>query len=292
VATPHKNPCGNEMDIAGIVDADLPSTFCGQGRRSRPSRVSCGTTVRVVTVIAVPFFVGDRIDELRVAGEPTILAPQLPDGTPQERMAVLYRHLAERVADSSRVVVVAGDCLAPIGVLAGLQHRLVEAKLIWFDAHGDFHTWETTQSGFLGGMPLAMLVGRGEQTVVNGAGLQPLPASRVILVGARDLDPGEEEALVTSGVTLVSVDALAHTMPPAGPLYVHVDVDVVDPADMPAVNYPAPEGPSLAQVRAALLHLGSTDRVVAFSLSSWNPDLPGADVAARAAGRLIELFTA
>ena len=72
----------------------------------------------------------------------------------------------------------------------------------------------------------------------------------------------------------------------------HVDVDVVDPSDMPAVNYPAPEGPSLSEVRASLLHLASTGRVVAFSISSWNPDQPDADRAASAAGRLTALFTA
>ena len=59
---------------------------------------------------------------------------------------------------------------------------------------------------------------------------------------------------------------------------------------MPAVNYPAPDGPSLAEVRAALLHLVSTGRVVVFSLSAWNPDLPDADRAARAVSRLAALF--
>ncbi len=249
------------------------------------------TIVRRVTVISVPFFIGSRIGDLQVTNTHEILAPDLPEGTPQQRVAVLCRHLADRVGASGSVVVIAGDCLAPIGVLAGLQRHRIDPTLIWFDAHGDFHTWETTCSGFLGGMPLAMIVGKGDQSVVDGAGLTPLREERVILVDARDLDPGEDEAVASSGLTHTSVIDLAHTIPPEGTLHVHVDVDVVDPTDMPAVNYPAPDGPSLAQVRASLLHLASTGRVAACSVSSWNPELPGADRAARATARLIDLFT-
>ena len=159
---------------------------------------------------------------------------------------------------------------------------------MFFDAHGDFNTWATTPSGFIGGMPLAMLTGRGEQTIVDGAGLQPLPEGRVVLVDGRDLDPGEDRAVADSGIGLVTVNQLAHSIPPAGPLYVHVDGDVVDPSEMPAMNYPAADGPSLDEVRTAMIHLAATGRVVAFSVSSWNPALPGADKAASAMLRLAE----
>lgn len=245
-----------------------------------------------MTVVLVPFFIGEPIEGLDAPGTHEVLAPDLPDGTPLRRMAVLYRSLADRVAQSNRVVVYAGDCLAPIGVLAGLQRRSIDCTLVWFDAHGDFHTWETTQSQFLGGMPLAMIVGRGDQTVVEGAGLDPLAESKVILVDARDLDPGEDEVVRTSGLTLTSVTDLAHSLPPKGPIYVHVDVDVVDPSEMPAVNFPAPAGPTLAEVRGSLLHLASTGRVVAFSLSTWNPALEGASRAAAATRKLSGLFLA
>jgi len=230
--------------------------------------------------------------DLLIEGAHEMLEPDLPTGTPQKRMAVLYRHLSDRVATADSPVVLAGDCLAPIGVLAGLQRRSIDPTLIWFDAHGDFHTWETTHSGFLGGMPLAMIVGRGEQTIVEGAGLTPLSEDRIVLADARDLDPSEDEAVACSGLTVTAVTGLARSVPIEGPIYVHVDVDVVDPGEMPAVNYPAPGGPSLAEVRTALLHLRSTGRVVAFSASSWNPDLPSADRAARATGSLVDLFTA
>ncbi len=235
-----------------------------------------------MSILAVPYFMGDQMSGFEVPEPHEVLSPELPDANPQQRMGVLYDQLADWVARTEAPAVYAGDCVSIVGVLAGLARRDVHPTLIFFDAHGDFHTWETSQSGFIGGMPLAMVTGRGEQTIVTGAGLQPLPDERVVLVDGRDLDPGEDVAVMESGIRHVSVDDLAHTIPPTGPLYVHVDGDVVDPTDMPAMNYPAADGPSLQAVREAMIHLAATDRVVAFSISSWNPALPGADVAAAA----------
>jgi len=244
-----------------------------------------------VSVLVVPFFIADPIAALGTPEPPEIVAPALPEGSPQARMSVLYGALAERVAGQVAAgdvpLVYAGDCLAAIGVLAGVQQVRPDPALVWFDAHGDFHTWETTQSGFLGGMPLAMIVGRGEQTIVDGCGLTPLPEARVTLVGARDLDPGEDAAVAGSAMTVLSVGDVPGWTPPGGPLHVHVDLDVVDPAEMPAHNYPAPGGPSLREVQRALATLVATGRVVAVSFSAWNPAKPGADVAAAATLELV-----
>ncbi len=220
------------------------------------------------------------------------LTPVLPDGTPQERMAVLYDQLARTVEMIDHPVVYAGDCVSIIGVLAGLERRAILPTLFFFDAHGDFNTWETSPSGFIGGMPLAMVTGRGEQTILRGTGLTPLPDDKVVLVDGRDLDPGEDEAIAASDIRVVSVDSVAHSIPPEGPIYVHVDADVVDPQHMPAMNYPAPDGPSLEAVRRALIHLAVSGRVVAFSVSSWNPALPNADLAAEATLQLAAPFIA
>lgn len=243
-----------------------------------------------MTTLAVPYFMGDPIVGLDVPSPHRTLEAALPDGTRQQRMAVLYGRLADRVSEVDSPVVYAGDCVSTIGVLAGLARRGIAPTVVFFDAHGDFNTWETTPSGFLGGMPLAMLTGRGEQTIVDGAGLDPLPDDRVVLVDGRDLDPAEREALAESGVMLVAVADVAAGWAPDGPLYVHVDTDVVDPAEMPAMNYPAPGGPGLEAVVEAVGRLHATGRVVAFSVSSWNPDLPGADVAARATRRIAAPF--
>jgi len=242
--------------------------------------------------ITVPFFMGEPMPFRGQVPDSRDLAPELPHAPPQERMGVLYRDLAGMVAgEKGTPVVISGDCMVVIGVLAGLQRRGVDPTLLWFDAHGDFHTWETTASGFLGGMPLAMVTGRGEQTVVDAAGMKPLADDRVVLVDARDLDPGEDEAVAESRMQVVAVDEVPGLEIP-GPLYVHVDVDVVRPEDLPGVNYPVPGGPSLTAMLSAMEHLAATGRVVAFSISSWNPDLPGAERGAAASLSLAGPFEA
>jgi len=239
----------------------------------------------------VPFFMGESMPfRGRVPGARE-LAPALPDASPQVRMGVLYRNLARLVEREHRPVVISGDCMVAIGVLAGLQAGGIDPMLLWFDAHGDFHTWETTTSGFLGGMPLAMITGRGEQTVVEAVGMTPIPDERVVLVGARDLDPGEDEAVASSRMRLVAVDDVPG-LDLSGPLYLHVDVDVVDPVDLPGVNYPVPGGPALAEMRSVMEYLAATGQVVAFSISSWNPDLAGAELGAAASLSLAGPFEA
>lgn len=104
--------------------------------------------------------------------------PDLPEGGAQIRMGTLYQGIADFTADAvaagERPISIAGDCCTTIGVLAGLQRAGLDVTLIWFDLHGDFNTWETSPSGFLGGMPLAMIVGRGEQTITEAVGLKRL----------------------------------------------------------------------------------------------------------------------
>jgi arginase len=126
-------------------------------------------------------------------------------------------------------------------------------------------------------MPLAMAAGRGEQTIVRAAGLRTVNADRIVLVDGRDLDPGEDRAVVESGIAHVSVERLLAEPLPHGALYVHLDVDVVDPAEMPAVSYRAAGGPPATAVRNALTRLASSGRVAAFSVTLWEPGLPGAD---------------
>jgi arginase len=254
-------------------------------------------------VISVAYFIGKPMRHFEVPHPSVTLSPTLgddlaydvagasgPQGTAQIRMAGLYAALAQIVATGPPSITYAGDCLAVIGVLAGLQRTGVDPTLYWFDAHGDFHTWTTTSSNFLGGMPLAMLTGRGEQTIVDGAGLRPIDDSRIVLVDARDLDPGEDAAIAASGISVVSVDHVIHALPPKGPIYVHVDVDVVDPSDLPAINYPAPDGPTARSVTTAVATLARTGRVVAASVSTWNPAIEGADRAAATTRSIMEPF--
>lgn len=207
-----------------------------------------------------------------------LVTPLLPQGSPTRRMGALGRALANEVAavraEGNLPVVIAGDCTASIGVLAGLQRESPNFTLVWYDAHGDFNTPDTTPSGFIGGMPLAMLCGRGEQTIVQGAGAKVHPEADIILTDARDLDPGEAEAVADSDITRLPnvANLTAHKLPDK-PIYVHFDCDVLQLANLPAVSYPAQGGPSLETVEASLAHLANTRQIVAVSVSMWNPEM-------------------
>lgn len=207
-----------------------------------------------------------------------LLTPPVPESQPTERMGVLNRALAVEVAAvcaaGNLPVVIAGDCTASIGVTAGLQAAIPDFTLVWYDAHGDFNTPQTTPSGFIGGMPLAMLCGRGEQTIVTGARAKILPEANVILTDARDLDPGEKEALAESAIThLPQISDLLTLTLPDRPIYLHFDPDVLGLADLSAVKYPAQGGSSLETIEASLAYLAQTGRVAAISVTMWQPEL-------------------
>lgn len=230
--------------------------------------------------ILTPYFLDQPLPGLEALKDPrwVVNQPNLPDDEPQIRMAALYHPLAEVVAtilDCGQLPVsIAGDCCTSIGFLGGLQRAGLQPSLIWLDAHGDFNTWETTPSGFLGGMPLAMLVGRGEQTIVEQVGTKPLMEKQVILSDARDLDPGERIALKSSDVThLQKVQDLYEHPLPGGPIWVHFDTDLIDPSQAPAMNYPVPGGPMLDELSTLFRFLSSSGQLVGVSLSSWNPAL-------------------
>jgi arginase len=155
-----------------------------------------------------------------------------------------------------------------------LQRAGLQPTLLWLDAHGDFNTWETTPSGFLGGMPLAMLVGRGEQTLVNAVRLHPLSEMHVILTDGRDLDPGEKLAIEDSEVVHIrDMRALPEHPLLSNPLYVHFDTDIINPNDAPAMRYATPGGPTAAELKALFGALALTGKVAAVSMTTWTPDL-------------------
>ena len=128
----------------------------------------------------------------------------MPDSDPQNKASTVHKALANKVEAAlkagKRPISIAGDCCATIPVMAGLQRAGITPTLLWLDSHGDFNTWETTPSGFLGGMPLAMIAGLGELRMNQAVGLEPLPVSNIILADGRDLDPGEQILVSESGI--------------------------------------------------------------------------------------------
>jgi arginase len=247
-----------------------------------------------VTVIAVPF----HLDEYLPALEPPLAADRtmvvdLPPGPPWERMAVLYEEVADAVQAEVRAgrvpVVVSGDCTTSLGVVAGLQRSGRDPHVVWFDGHGDVQTPQTSTSGYLGGFPVRQLVGGSDRTAPDRLGLQPVPEEDVVLVDARDLDPPEVEYLARSAIRRVPVAGVSGVVPPA-PVYLHVDVDVTNPDDIPGLMFQAAGGPSLAEVTAAVRTVVASGGVAAVGFACTYR--PGSGAERLLAGLAAELSAA
>jgi len=226
-----------------------------------------------VTVLSVPFHLDEALPAFVPPVAPdAVIAPELPPGTPWERMAVLYAEVADALGPDELQVVVSGDCTTSLGVVAGLQRSGVDPTVVWFDAHGDLQTPETSASGYLGGFPLRQLLGGSDRTAPDRLGLAPLRESDVLLVDARDLDPPEAEFLAGSAVRRVAVDEVVDALP-AGPVHLHLDADVVDPRDVPGLLFPAPDGPRWPAVLGAVRAVLATCPVVAVTVGcTWRGD--------------------
>lgn len=258
--------------------------------------------------LLVPYLMGQRRDGLlkvatldnnpwTIVGTPESVEVSIPDKNEQLRsMGRVYALLAEQVrnaaADGQIPLSISGDCVSSMGVMAGLQQAGREPqRLLWLDAHGDFHTWATTQTQYLGGMPLAMLVGRPDRrqeerdsiaAMRAAVGARPYPEERIVLSDARDLDPGEDEALRQSAIIQCPLDEVLDHLPRNETLYVHFDTDVLDESQrMPALKYHVPDGPRLEQM-AALFERLSEYRLLAVSVSSWHGEQDADGKAARA----------
>ncbi|HEX2133967.1 MAG TPA: arginase family protein [Actinophytocola sp.] len=219
--------------------------------------------------IVVPFHQDERLPpgSLPVSGPE--VAPDLPPGERWERLVTLWDAVADAVAGTTAPSVFSGDCLVALGVLAGVQRAGVDPSLLWFDAHGDVHTPESSTSGYLGGMALRLALGAHRERVADPLGLRPLAEDRVTLVDARDLDPAEADYLATAAIRRATV---AEVEVPAGPLVLHLDVDVIDSGDLPGLLFPVPGGPSRDSVLAAVRRVLDTGRVVALSVACpWHP---------------------
>jgi arginase len=248
-------------------------------------------------ILLTPFFLDEHLPGLeRLHEKDWILnKPELPQDEVQVRMSVLHEKVAAHVVSSlesgDRPVSIAGDCCVTIGVAAGIQRANLDPLLVWFDAHGDFNTRETSPSGFLGGMPLAMLVGRGDQSMLEAQAMRPHSEERVVFTDGRDLDSLEREALERSKVVhLKDVDDLLTYNLPDLPVHVHFDTDILNPETAPGMNYLAPGGPDLEQLKVIFRHLADTSRIVAVSLSSWNPALDLDGLTQRACMEALEVL--
>jgi arginase len=232
-----------------------------------------------MSVIGVPYHLDEHLPDLDLALRPgEIVTAEQVAGDMWARLVPLYSAVADAVATAapgdggSPLVVMTGDCLTALGIVTGLQRAGTDPGIVWFDAHGDVQTPETTTSGYLAGMSLRMLTGYRPELIADRLGLHAVPERQIVLTGARDLDPPEVAYLAGAQIRQCEVANLTADGLPDRPLYVHLDMDVITPADLPGLRFPAPDGPSAAQVTDALRLLLDTGRVAAVGIAcSWRP---------------------
>jgi len=219
---------------------------------------------------------------------------------PRDRWLTAAREACRTLADAVTAslaaralpVVIGGECTVVAGTITGALAVERDLALIYFDAHGDFNTLATTPSHYVGGMCLAHVCGRHVAPLL-WPGVRTISDDNVALVGARKLDSGEARNLDVSRVRRIRFDS---DHPDAAgllsfarrrPVWVHVDVDVVDPSDMPAVASPVAGGPSLAALSEILREVAAVSDLRGIELCGYDPTQ---DPTARLVAPLVELM--
>ena len=228
--------------------------------------------------------------------------------TPLHAVAALGARLAAEVeavlSAGNFPLVVGGDHSCAIGTWSGVHRALADRGpigLIWVDAHMDSHTFATTPSGQIHGMPLAALLGHGEAalTAIDGPGAKLHP-EQVCLIGVRSYEAGEAALLHQLGVRVFEMDevrrrgladvfdeALAIVRQGTAGFGVSVDLDALDPAEEPGVGTPVPGGLRRAELAAALSRLRGDPSFVAMEIVEYNPRRDRGHATADAAGALV-----
>jgi arginase len=195
------------------------------------------------------------------------------------------RLVAAARRNGDAVLVLAGDDTAAIGTVSGLEQAAgadAAIGVVWVDAHGDFNTPETSFSGILAGMPVAIMAGLAGPLWRDAAGLAtPVETGNIVLAGVRELDEKEEELIRSTDVQVVPASVLCDGDDFAQAidrltqrctlLYLHVDLDVLDPRFVPSASTPSANGLSVDELVEAMAKVLQTGKVAALAISSLNP---------------------
>jgi arginase len=202
----------------------------------------------------------------RVVGEASACAPRdwsqdLPAARPVLKAAAA--EVSAALDQGELPLLTASDCTICIATLPTAARRIPGLRVLWLDAHGDFNTPDSTPSGFLGGMCLAAACGRWDAGWPD-----TIDPATVSFLGVRDLDPGERVEVEQAGV--------GTGVPGDGPVFVHLDLDVLDPSVL-APQFPVPDGLQAADVRDVLARLRDEGRLVGLEVTALE-DPAGVDL--------------
>ena len=272
-----------------------------------------------VRVILVPYDAGQRgfrmgrgpealishgLEEaLRVTGPGISTVTVNPDNVPTFEVYTAFE-LDRLVAEEVKVavdagefpLVLSGNCNTAVGTIAGAGAE--DLGVIWLDAHPDFETPETTTTGFTDCVGLAITAGHcWNAMAATIPGFRPVPETRILPVGTRGMSQAERARLEGSGITVVDAaainrdgladvlgDALGSLRDRVEKVYVHLDLDVLDPDSVgPANEFAVPGGLTRAECEAATSMIGDHFTVVAAGIASYDPAFDGDGAVAKAA---------
>lgn len=264
-------------------------------------------------------------DALRAAGLSTLVRRDLGDASTligsterDEHTGVIAlgdtMRAAHNLADSlagaldglpdSRTLVVGGDCSILMGIFLALRRHVGEVGLWFLDGHPDYFDGRTSDTGETADMDLAVLTGRGPAPLVELAGTSPMVRpTDAVLLGHRTVDldasaaaevrrlPDElhriDAATVAADPTAAGRKAVAWLENAAQGVWLHLDLDVIDPIPFPAVTYPQPGGPDWDQLAAVVEPMARSPRLLGVSVADFRPDL---DPDGRLAARVVEFL--
>ena len=222
-----------------------------------------------------------------------------------DNLGLMNGTIAKVVAEANEhrqaVLMTGGDCTHCTGVLGGLQDVNgpdAHIGMVWFDAHGDFNTPNTTLSGMLGGMPVAVSAGLAYPRWREGSHIAaPIPTDRILMVDVRNLDPAEEQLIRATDVVIAAPapgfpgedlgTAITDLAGRCDMLYLHVDADILDESYVPNHGTREPNGANMEQVLAAIDTVMSTGKVVALALVSIYGEGEGSQVSVASGIELI-----
>ncbi|MUL40683.1 arginase family protein [Streptomonospora sp. PA3] len=196
-----------------------------------------------------------------------------------DTLAQTTRRMRQRLdhRNPSRILTLGGDCACDLAAAQHLTRRHPDLTVYWVDAHGDLNTPAQSPSGLAHGMALRTLLGEGHPDLTDPAG-PALRPDQIVLAGVRDLDPPERSYISANAVTAVeparladAPDHLTAGRRAGSPAYIHLDLDVCEPLEMPAVAVPTPGGPGVAAVARALAAVAAHHRIAGVAVTEYAP---------------------
>ncbi|MET0959256.1 MAG: arginase [Psychrobacillus psychrotolerans] len=219
---------------------------------------------------------------------------------------ILANRVHDIIGEGNFPIVLGGDHSIAIGTLAGLADRYENLGVIWYDAHADLNTAETSPSGNIHGMPLAVSIGLGHEELVNIRDFAPkIKPENVVIIGARSVDPGERELIKEKGIKVFSMHeidklGMSEVMTQAiqyfmdrkvDGVHLSLDLDGLDPLYTPGVGTPVAGGISYRESHLAMEMLYASNMITSAEFVEVNPILDEknktADVAVGLMGSLL-----